>query len=76
MISERLATVLRRVLKLDEFEFRDDTQAFQVPGWDSLRHIELLTAVEEEYGIRFRALETLKLKNVGDLQTLVEKKTR
>ena len=45
MISERLATVLRRVLKLDEFEFRDDTQAFQVPGWDSLRHIELLTAV-------------------------------
>jgi acyl carrier protein len=45
-----------------------------VPGWDSLKHVELLAAVEEEYGLRFRAFDVLRLKNVGDLQTLIDSK--
>ena len=76
MISDRLASTLRQVLELDSFEFQDDTKAFQVPGWDSLRHVEVLAAVESEYGIRFRALEVLKLKSIGDLQSLVDRKTQ
>lgn len=75
MISDRLATLLRRVLTLDQFDFRDDTKAFQVPGWDSLRHVQILTTIEEEYGIRFRTLEVLRLKSVGDLQVLIDQKT-
>jgi acyl carrier protein len=74
MISTRLAELLRRELKLDAFEFTDDTKAFEVPGWDSLRHVELLSAIEREFGIRFKSLEVLKLQSVGDLQTLIDKK--
>lgn len=75
MISDRLAALLRKVLKLETFEFQDETSAFHVPGWDSLRHIEVLSAVEREYAIRLRALEALRLKSVGDLQILIDKKT-
>jgi acyl carrier protein len=74
MISTRLATLLRTVLALEEFDFRDDTKAFQVPGWDSLRHVEILTTIEKEYGIRIRTLEALRLKSVGDLQVLIDQK--
>lgn len=73
-ITTRLAELLRRELKLADFEFTDDTKAFQVPGWDSLRHIELIAAVEREYGVRFRALEVLGLKSLGDLQALIDRK--
>ncbi len=75
MISARLASLLRRELGLDAFEFHDDTKAFEVPGWDSLRHVALLTTIEEEYGVRFRSLEVLKLKSVGELQALIDRKT-
>jgi acyl carrier protein len=74
LISERLKGVILRELKLETAELRDDTVASEVPGWDSLSHVRILTAVEKEFGIQIRALEVIRLKNVGDLQALVERK--
>ena len=34
----------------------------------------ILTALENEFGVRFRGLEVVRLKNVGELQALVDKK--
>ncbi len=76
MVSPKLERILLEELELDEFEFTESTSAPQVPGWDSLRHVSILTAVEEAYGIRFRPMEVIRLKTVGDLQALVEAKTR
>jgi len=72
MISERLKKTICRELDLDDFEFEDATTAGQVPGWDSLSHVRIICAVEAEFGLRFRTMEVLRLKNVGDLQALVD----
>lgn len=74
MISARLKTVILTTLGLDDFPLEDATTAPQVPGWDSLSHVRVLTAVENEFGVRFRSLEVLRLKSVGDLQALVDRK--
>lgn len=76
MITERLASTILKVLNLKTFEFKDDTKAFEVPGWDSLSHMQIIAAVEQEYGIRLRNLEIIKLKSVGDLQILIDSKSR
>ena len=75
MVSEELKRVILETLNLDDFELDDATTADRVPGWDSLSHARVLTAVEKAFGIRFRSLEILKLRNVGDLHALVEAKT-
>jgi acyl carrier protein len=75
MISPKLKSVVLRVLRLDDFDLRDETTAAEVPGWDSLTHVAILAAVEEAYGVRFRSMEVLRLKSVGDLQALVDRKT-
>lgn len=75
MISDRLKNVILRELELDDFEIGESTTANMVPGWDSLSHIRIITAIEAEYGIRFRTLEVLKLRNVGDLDALVKQKS-
>ena len=75
MIAERLKKVILKELELSNFDIRDTTQAFQVPGWDSLNHTLVLLAIEKEYDVRFSVVEVLRLKNVGDLQVLVHKKT-
>jgi len=74
LISTRLKHVILRELRLEAFDLEDDTLASQVPGWDSLSHVRILTAVENEFGIRFRGLEVVRLKNVGELQALVDRK--
>jgi acyl carrier protein len=75
MISQKLKNVILTVLRLDDFDLRDGTRAAEVPGWDSLTHVAILTAVEAEYAIRFRSLEILRLRNVGELQALVDRKS-
>lgn len=74
MISERLKRAILTQLKLPNMELTDETKATDVPGWDSLNHVAVLAAVEKEFGVRFRGLEVLRLKNVGELQALVTKK--
>jgi acyl carrier protein len=50
------------------------TTAQEVPGWDSLAHINLVAAVEEEFRIRFAMAELQKLQNVGEMVALIERK--
>jgi len=52
-----------------------NTTADDVAGWDSLTHIELITAVETHFGVKFKLGEIMKFKNVGDLCDCVEKHT-
>ena len=74
MISDKLKRIILQQLKLDDFAFSDATTAPQVPGWDSLSHLAILAAVEKEYGIRFKTLEVIKFKTVGDLQAAIDRK--
>jgi acyl carrier protein len=74
VISDRLKKVILKQLALDEFTIESTTVAQEVPGWDSLSHLKILSAVEKEFGVRFRSLEVIRLKNVGELQALVDQK--
>jgi acyl carrier protein len=74
MISDALRSVILRELDLEDFELDPATVASQVPGWDSLSHSRIVAAVEAEFAVRFRGLEIMKLKNVGDLQALLDRK--
>ena len=74
MISPELKQVILKQLNLDDFDIQDETQAPEVPGWDSLSHINVILAVEEHFKVKFKSYELLRLKNVGDLQKLVDSK--
>lgn len=74
MISNRLKYTILNQLKLDDFDFSDNTTADQVPGWDSLTHINIIVAIEREFAIKFRGYEVLRIKNVGDLQRLINER--
>ena len=75
MISEKLKSVIIDELKLEEYEITPDTLASEIPGWDSLNHMNVIVAIEKSYNIRFSAYDILKCSNIGDLQNLVNEKT-
>lgn len=74
MISQELKKVILNELNLDDFDLQDETIAPEVPGWDSLNHVNIILAVEKFFNVRFKSYEVLRLKNVGDLQKLLDSK--
>lgn len=66
-VYERLNEVFQDVFNDDDLMVSDNTTAADVDGWDSLRHITLLSAIEDEFDITFAMKEVVKLKNVGQM---------
>lgn len=74
MLSEQLKQTILSELNLADFDFKPETTANDVPGWDSLAHLNIILAVEKSFGIKFKGSEILKIRNMGDLQKLVDSK--
>ncbi len=71
-IYERLNTVFQDVFGDDDLTVNDETTAHDVDGWDSLRHITLLAAIEDEFDIEFSMGQTVSMKNVGEMVDYIE----
>ena len=51
-----------------------ESNAATVPDWDSFAHLNLVTAIEKKYKIKFALGELQELRNVGDMINLIEAK--
>ena len=71
-IFSRLNEVFQDVFDDDSISVNDETTAADIEDWDSLSHITLLSAVEDECGIEFSMGQTVKLKNVGEMVDIIE----
>ena len=71
-IYERLNAVFQDVFDDPKLTVNDETTAHDVEDWDSLRHITLLAAVEDEFGIEFSMGQTVSMKNVGEMVDYIQ----
>ena len=71
-IYTRLNEVFRDVFDRDDITVKDETTAADVEGWDSLIHITLMDAVEEEFDVRFDMKTVVKMKNVGEMVDAIQ----
>ncbi len=70
-VFERLNEVFRDVFDDEDIVVVDATTADDIEDWDSLEHINLVIAVEKEFGVKFNMGEVNSLKNVGEMSDLV-----
>lgn len=70
-IKKRLTAVFRDVFDDDSIEIRDEMTAADIDGWDSLTHITLLNAAEDEFDIEFDMKAVQGLKNVGAMVDMI-----
>lgn len=71
-VLERLQKVFDEVF-LEKVVVTPELTASEVGEWDSLLHVSLILAVEQEFRIRFRVGEVEATKNVGELANLIAK---
>ena len=70
-VYERLNEVFRDVFDDASIEVSDATTADDIEGWDSLEHINLIAAVEDEFEIKIPMSKVNKLQNVGEMVDLI-----
>ncbi len=63
--------IIRDILGDSDVVVTDATMAAEVPGWDSLAHIDILATAEIRLGIEIRASEAEGLRTVGELIDLI-----
>ncbi len=73
-ILEQLQPIFKDVFDDAGLSIGRESNAETVDGWDSLAHINLVSAVEQEFGIRFALGELETLKNVGEMVDLIQAK--
>ncbi len=71
---ERLQRLFRDVLDDPKLELTPESDAASIPGYDSIVHINIISAVEQEFGVRFELEDILALENAGDLMALISRK--
>ena len=75
-IFERLNNVFRDVFDDDTISVNDNTTSKDIPDWDSLEHINLIVAIEQEFGIKFNMGEVTTMKNVGEMADIITNKLK
>ena len=73
-VFEKLNEVFRDVFEENDLTVTDATTAADVDGWDSLEHINLINAIEQEFDIKFNMGQIVSMKNVGEMADIIMSK--
>jgi acyl carrier protein len=66
-----LYQIVRKVIGQEDVALDDGSNADNTAGWDSLKNMELIFAIESTYRVRFTVKEVARLKTIGDLRRLL-----
>jgi len=70
----QLYNLVGKVLDVEPSLLNEESNAQNTPKWDSLRHIEVLFAIENAFHIRFTMPEISGLRKLGDIRKLLATK--
>lgn len=73
-IIKRLNEVFRDVFDDDSIVISERTTADDIEDWDSIEHINLISAVEREFKIRFTMGEVSGMKDVGEMIEIISQR--
>ena len=75
-VFEGVQNIFRDIFDEDNMIIGEKTNSENVEDWDSLNHINLVSAIEKEFKIRFALGELMTLKDVGALVDLMIEKLK
>ncbi len=69
--GQRFRAIVAAILQVEEEDVTDKLSPDKVDTWDSLNHINLLGALEQEFGATFEAENLEKSKSIPALKELL-----
>jgi len=73
-LDNHIKNVMSAVFEIPFEEINEDTSPDNVGSWDSLKHMNLVVALEEEYDIEFIEEEIVEMMNLSQIKSIVLEK--
>ena len=71
-IYKRTNEVFHDIFDDESIVVTASTVAEDIEEWDSLEHINLVVAIEKEFGVKFKMKEITGMKNVGEMVEIIQ----
>ena len=62
-VEDRIKSVMSAVFEISADQIKEDSSPDTIESWDSLKHMNLIVALEEEFLLRFNDEQTLEMLN-------------
>jgi acyl carrier protein len=73
-MSDRLLEVFSAGLGIPADELNDETSPSNTSAWDSLAAMEMVTLIEDSFGVRLKTAEIMKMRSIGLARTVLRGK--
>ncbi len=68
MLDSRLAELVASVFGLSNDEVRPESSQKNIADWDSVGHLKLILAIEDDFGVQFSTAQIPELTSVAAIQ--------
>lgn len=75
-MDDKLKQVFNSVFQIPPDQVLDTLSPEGVTGWDSLGHVRLVTALQDEFGVEFEVDEIMRMENVAGIKAILEPKLK
>ncbi len=73
-MQQRIKQIMAAVIKVDESKITEDSSPDNLEGWDSLKHMNLVVALEEEFGVEFDEDDIMNMMNFRLIEAILREK--
>jgi len=70
-VSEKIINIFNNIFDTKDIVITEETNSNDIEDWDSLTHINLISACEMEFSVKFGINDIIKLKKIGDFVDLI-----
>ena len=70
---DRLAQAVAEVLDVTPETLSEESSPATIPSWDSLGHLNLIIALEQEFGVRLSAEDILTMRSIGSIRRILHR---
>jgi len=72
MIEKKVFETMAKILNIEPQMINYSSSSDNTDNWDSLKQLEIMTALEEEFNLEFEEEEIMNTTNTKDLVALVK----
>ena len=73
--ADTLTTIIADVLRVPRAEIVDSLDMEETGTWDSLSHMQLIAALEEEFNMELTADEIVSMRSLGQIKDVLRAKS-
>lgn len=73
-IKKKIEEIVATCVNHHDFTMTEATKPDEIVGWDSLSNAMILTAIEQEFGVKFKFSDMIAWRTIGELADIIIKK--